>query len=63
LLSEDEPKSEPGNSRRKLYTALACYGVIAVLAGITLDGKFRLVVWVFLAYLAARTYLHALRKP
>jgi hypothetical protein len=37
--------------------------VIALAAGLTLDGKFRLVVWVFLGGLAARTYLLTLRKP
>lgn len=42
---------------------MACYAALAVLAGFTLDGNFRLVVWLFLALLAARTYLHTLRKP
>ncbi len=42
---------------------MGCYAGIALLAGFTLDGKFRLVVWIFLAGLAARTYLHTLRKP
>jgi len=43
--------------------ALACYALIALAAAFTLDGKFRLVVWIFLAGLATRTYLHTLRKP
>ena len=42
--------------------ALACYAGIALLAAFTLDGKFRLAVWVFLGYLAFRTYLHTIRK-
>jgi hypothetical protein len=42
---------------------MACYAAIAILAGFTLDGNFRLVVWIFLAGLAARTYIHTLKKP
>lgn len=42
---------------------MACYAAIALLATFTLDGKFRLVVWIFLAGLAVRTYLATLRKP
>jgi hypothetical protein len=47
----------------KFYTALGCYAAIALLAGLTLDGKFRLVVWIFLGGLAVRTYLVTLIKP
>jgi hypothetical protein len=57
------PEPAPGKTGPKLYTALACYALIALAAAFTLDGKFRLVVWIFLAGLAARTYLHTLRKP
>ena len=46
----------------KVYAAMACYGAIALLAGLTLDGKARLVVWIFLGGLAIKTYLHTLRK-
>ena len=46
----------------KVYVAMACYAVIAILAGLTIDGKARLVVWIFLGGLAIRTYLHTLRK-
>jgi len=42
---------------------MLCYAAIALLAAFTLDGKFRLVVWIFLAGLALRTYLATLRKP
>ena len=45
------------------YVALACYAGIAALAGFTLDGKLRLAVWVFMGYLAFRTYLHTIQKP
>ncbi len=60
--AEDERELEPRRGR-KFYVAMACYAGIALLAGLTLDGNFRLVVWVFLGYLAFRTYLHTLRKP
>jgi hypothetical protein len=42
---------------------LACYAAIAALAWATLDGKFRLVVWVLLAGLAVKTYIATLQKP
>ena len=35
----------------------AAYAVLAILAGLTLDGKIRLAVWVFLAGLALRTII------
>ncbi|HTW64640.1 MAG TPA: hypothetical protein VME17_08490 [Bryobacteraceae bacterium] len=58
------PDLEPGPARgRKFYLALACYGAIAVLAGLTLDGKFLWVVWIFLGGLAFKTYLATLQKP
>jgi len=65
-LDQEKPDpQEPGplKSGPKFLTAMACYAAIAVLAWITLDGKIRLVVWIFVAGLAARTYLHTLRKP
>ena len=42
---------------QRLYTAMGCYAVLAVLAGVTLDGKIRLAVWIFLAGLALRTLI------
>ena len=42
---------------QRLYAAMAAYAVLAVLAGLTLDGKIRLAVWVFLAGLALRTLI------
>jgi hypothetical protein len=58
-----EPQPESGKTGPKLYIALAFYALFALAAAFTLDGNFRLAVWVFLAGLAARTYLHTLRKP
>ena len=58
------PELEPGPQRgRKFYLALACYAVIALLAAVTLDGKFLWVVWIFLGGLALKTYIATLYKP
>ena len=46
----------------KFYVAMAGYAFLALLAGLTLDGKARLAVWIFLGGLAVRTYLHTVRK-
>ena len=35
--------------------ALLAYAALALLAGFTLDGLFRIAVWIFLAGLAAKT--------
>jgi hypothetical protein len=66
-----DPEPEPGDPElkagprrgRKFYAALACYAVIALLATMTLDGKFLWVIWIFLAGLALRTYIATLQKP
>jgi hypothetical protein len=59
-----DPDLDPGPRRgRKFYLALACYAAIALLATLTLDGKFRWVVWIFMGWLAFRTYLEPLKRP
>jgi hypothetical protein len=58
-LSQDSPPKKG----RKFYLALAAYTAIAVLAAVTLDGKFRLFVWILMGWLAFRTYLETLRRP
>jgi hypothetical protein len=40
---------------KRLYWAMAAYAVLALLAGFTLDGNFRLGVWIFLGGLALKT--------
>lgn len=42
---------------RRLAAALAGYGVLALMAGLTLDGSLRLLVWLILGALALRTWL------
>jgi hypothetical protein len=63
LSTDDQHEPEPVPTGPKFYTAMACYAAIALLAAFTLDGNFRLLVWIFMAVLAVRTYLHAVRKP
>ena len=58
--NDDAPVNGKGPS---LLAAMVCYAAIALLAAFTLDGNFRLVVWIFLAGLAIKTYLFTLRKP
>ena len=41
--------------QKRFYWAMAADGVLALMAEFTLDGKFRLGVWIFLAGLAAKT--------
>ena len=61
---EPDPALLPGGPRkRKFYVALACYAALALLAGLTLDGNFRLVVWILLGGLAVKTYIAKLREP
>ena len=59
------PESDPHSGttrRRRFYLAMGCYAAIALLATFTLDGKFRWVVWIFLAGLALKTFIATLRN-
>jgi len=65
-LTPTDQNGEESQFNRKgpsLLAAMACYAGIALLAAFTLDGKFREVVWIFLAGLAVRTYLSTRIKP
>jgi hypothetical protein len=42
---------------------MGLYGFIALMAALTLDGKFRLVVWILMAGLALKTYIASLKEP
>ncbi len=46
----------------RFYAAMACYAILAVAAWLTLDGKFRTVVWILLAAFAVKTYLAKLQQ-
>lgn len=64
LLPDPElDDAEPQKSGPKFRVAMTCYGVLALLAWSTLDGNFRLVVWILLGGLAVKTYLAKLQKP
>ena len=41
---------------------MSAYAVLAVLAGFTLDGKFRIGVWIFLGLFAFKTWLVVLKR-
>lgn len=49
------------SAKKKLILAMACYAVLATMAGTTLDGDLRLVVWIVLAGLALKTWIADLR--
>ena len=42
--------------------AMGAYILLAVLAGLTLEGKIRIATWLLLALFAVKTVLHVLRK-
>jgi hypothetical protein len=46
----------------KLRTALLTYAVLALLAGVTLDGLWRAAVWVLLAGLAAKSWILVVKR-
>jgi hypothetical protein len=43
--------------QKKLGWAMGAYAVLALSATFTLEGKFRLAVWILLAGLALKTYI------
>jgi len=49
-------------SRNRLLAALACYGLLALIALLTLDGLWRAAVWIFLAGLAVKSWIATLRR-
>ncbi len=43
--------------KARFITAMACYGVLALLSAFTLDGVFRIGVWILLGGLAVKTWI------
>jgi hypothetical protein len=41
---------------------MTCYAVLAILAGFTLTGDWRIATWVFLGGIAIKTYLAVLKR-
>ena len=63
MTPNQDPETEPEHHGPKLWVALTCYLTIALLAWLTLDGKFLWTVWLFLALFAVKTYLAKLQRP
>ena len=51
--------SEAPKSKRKYLAGMLIYGVLALLAGWTLDGNIRIATWIFLAGIALKTCISA----
>jgi hypothetical protein len=49
-------------TKDRLYAALACYGILALIALLTLEGSLRLAVWILLAGLAVKSWIALLRE-
>jgi hypothetical protein len=45
----------------KFIAAMCSYGILALLAGLTLEGKMRIAVWVFLGGITIKTLLVVLK--
>jgi len=46
----------------KFIAAMSFYAILALLAGFTLEGRFRLATWVFLGGIAVKTALVVLKR-
>lgn len=46
----------------KFIAAMICYGILAFLAGLTLEGRIRAAVWIFLGGIAIKTVLVVLKR-
>lgn len=49
-------------TKQRLFKALVCYVVLALLAALSLEGVIRAAVWIFLAGLAAKTWIAYMAK-
>jgi hypothetical protein len=48
--------------KQRFYLALTAYGLLALLAAVTLDGRIRLATLILLAGVALKTWLVTLRR-
>jgi hypothetical protein len=62
-LGDPATPLERPKSKRRYMAGMLIYGVLAVLAGVTLDGNIRLATWIFLGGLALKTWLAVLKEP
>ena len=58
----DTPVEQP-RSKRRFFIGMLIYLVLAVLAGLTLDGNIRIATWILLGGLALKTWLAVLKEP
>ncbi len=56
------PADEKALKDQKFIAAISFYAVLGLLAGLTLDGRIRLAVWVFLGGIAIKTVLVVLKR-
>lgn len=49
--------------KMRFYAAMACYATLALAAAFTLDGSFRMVVWIVLGAFGVKTYIATLQRP
>jgi hypothetical protein len=47
----------------RFFAAMACYGVLALAAALTLERMPRTLVWLFLCALAVKTWVATKRQP
>ncbi len=47
--------------KKRYYAALGCYALLALAAYFQLNGEVRVVIWILLAGLAAKTWIHKKR--
>ena len=50
------------SKKRRFLMAMVCYAVLALLAAVTLQGPFRIAVWLFVALFAVLTSTAAARQ-
>lgn len=46
----------------RFVAAMCSYGILALIAGLTLDGRIRIATWVFLGGIAIKTLLVVLKR-
>ena len=61
--AEAATASEASKSTRRYLAGMLIYGVLAVLAGLTLDGNIRIATWIFLAGIALKTWIAMIKEP
>ncbi len=49
-------------TKKRLYIALAVYAVLAAIGAVATSGEVRIVLWIFLAGLAIKSYIALVRE-